>query len=995
MKRIRLCLALFLTAAIIFTCLPFLPPVNAVGSFDLTVSGVVPNTSSLYDADRLLFTATIRNIGDAPSMGTVSVDFYIDGKLIQTVNYYESVPSGGRINISTSVKKSVSFGSHKLAAIIRENEAYGESDMSNNQRKQRITVSSDRNPNPEYNAEEGIIVNQVYGGGGKGDTPFNYSFIELYNTSDKDLSLDGYTLKYSSMRASSGNPGGTDGKELSFNLSGTIPSHTSYLIRCAEEKTAVSVYNLSAYDALWNRVIDNKQYCIMLTKSGATADAVSAVSDTGVNEKVGETAHAVGISKQTSVRRKYFADTNNNFEDFEIISCKGVASLPSYPRSLKDGKWENKKPSGDTERRDLPASGENVSAFEGTILEAEDMTLLGNAKKENSYEDYRGSGYVVVPPAASNGVTFTVNAPEDSFYTFNIRAGNADLNYGVDYDLYIGNKYYTHSIAHQKSWSSWAISSVKHYLYKGVNTIRLVPNSSAEVEFTLDYIEYYKENTEIEEFSFTRAKNSFLPTDIQFEINGSNITAFVPADVNVKNIIPTFKLSGCDTVKIGGVTQQSGVTANNYEMGQYYRCYKDGRLIRTYAVMIKRVQNTTLPNLYIDLPGATWMENYILKHGSSTDKDVDVKCTASLRLNKNSDVLNTTGPYGTFTGQTGIIHLRGNSTAGQSKKGYKLKLDVKQQVLDMAKSKHWVLIANYDDKTLMRQYVGHELARALYKDSGFAAHMRYVNMYLGGEYMGVYLLGENIRVAEDRVNITEITPDSTDITGGYIIEFDQRQDVDYRYRFGVTYNKTYYPFSVVSPDEEVITDAHIAYIKGYVTDFMNSLDDPSSHDYEKYIDVESFVNWYIAMEIMKTSDAQMYASIYLYKDAGGKLHMGPCWDFNPGSGNINYNGSVVNTSGFWIRNGLWWRYLFRDQRFVDKVKARYQELRASYDIVGLIDRLTQYLGKPQEDNFARWPCLSTYCWPEPKILYTYDAYVAYFRQWMSERLKWLDKQYGE
>lgn len=992
MKRIKL-LSLFLAISVILTCMPMIPEAKAAGDFDLTITSVSANTSAIYDEDKILITATIRNIGGGATTGTSEVEFYIDGKLIQTVKNYDAVASGGRVNVSTTMKKSVTFGSHRIAAIIKEDTIHKESDYSNNILKQRITVSTDLNPNPVYDAEEGIIINQVYGGGGKGDTPFDYSFIELYNTTNKSLSLDGYKLNYSSKRAASAGDGGTDGRVYTFNLSGTIPSHTSFLVRCAAEKTTVAAYNITAYDASWGRVIDNKQYCVTLTKNNSIADAVSAISEKGLDETLGEAMHIVGISKQTAVRRKYFADTNNNFEDFEIISSKDATSVPSYPRSLKDGEWENVKPS-ETGRVDLPPSAEKVTPFASTILEAEDQKILGAATIGNTYTGHHGTGYVKVPPSTSNGISFTVNAPEASLYTFIIYAGNADLDYSVDYDFWVGEKYYTHSIAHQKQWTSWKACEITHYLNQGVNNIKILPHAAAEIDFTLDYIEYYKENTEIESFSFTKADNPFLPGDISFSIDGSNITAFVPADLNLKNVIPQFKLSGCDRVTVGGVTQTSGVTANNYESGQYYRCYSGNTLIRTYAVTIKRVQNTTLPNLYINLPGATFMEEYTLKHGSSTDKDIDVKFSATLALNEDNNVLNGGGYYGTFTDQTGLIHLRGNSTAGQAKKGYKLKFDTKQQVLDMDNSKHWVLVANYDDKTLMRQYVGYELANYLYGDT-YTPVMKYVNMYLGGEYMGVYLLGQNIRVAGERVDIEEMTTESTDITGGYIIEFDQRQDVDYHYRFSVTVDRTYYPFSIVAPDEEVVTEEHVAYIKQYMTDFLNTLtSNPSSHAYEEYIDVDSFVNWYIAMEIMKTSDAQMYASIYLYKDANGKLHMGPCWDFNPGAGNINYNGSVVNTSGFWIRNGLWWRYLFRDQRFVDKVKARYQELRANYDIVELIDQLTLYLDVPQEDNFARWPCLSTYCWPEPKILYEYDAYVAYFREWMTGRLEWLDEQYG-
>ena len=179
------------------------------------------------------------------------------------------------------------------------------------------------------------------------------------------------------------------------------------------------------------------------------------------------------------------------------------------------------------------------------------------------------------------------------------------------------------------------------------------------------------------------------------------------------------------------------------------------------------------------------------------------------------------------------IRCRGNSTyetnpnrLGDSGKfSYKIKLDTKVNMLGMGKSKHWVLIANYYDVTNMRNKLTYDLSGAM----GLSyTQSRWVVVYLNGEYQGLYTLCESIRIEGDRVDITDwedsaetvaetialkegLTKDQTkelkdamesdlswitsgrfrnykisdyidmsdaDITSGYLLEYDMRQDGD-------------------------------------------------------------------------------------------------------------------------------------------------------------------------------------------------------------------------
>lgn len=215
-------------------------------------------------------------------------------------------------------------------------------------------------------APDHIVINQMYGGGGKGDTPFSHSFIELYNPTDSAISLGGYKITYSSNRENSkgkhsGSTWQSDGsvETVELPLSGSIPAKTSYLIRCAEESTAVAVVTLNNADIEWDRIIDNDQSVEIILYNGETKiDAVS--TRTTDFRDVGEgTAPATDdISKQKSLRRTNFADTDNNAADFTLLVWNSLPTDEAQkqafidenrPRSLADGVWENSQSGGDEE----------------------------------------------------------------------------------------------------------------------------------------------------------------------------------------------------------------------------------------------------------------------------------------------------------------------------------------------------------------------------------------------------------------------------------------------------------------------------------------------------------------------------------------------------------------------------------------------------------------------------------------------------------------------
>lgn len=236
-----------------------------------------------------------------------------------------------------------------------------------------------------------LIINQVYGGCANDSTPVSHSFIELYNPTDAAISLSGYSIGYLS-NGKSNAP-----QEVKLELSGNVPAHTSYLIRCeAQDDSTPDLikFTVSKYDKEWTQTIDNKRYQITLYNGSKAADAVS------VNEGNVEGAALPDgtISKQKAIRRKDFADTNNNAADFEVVSYKDDAAAvdEKYPRSLANGSWGMKDVVTPVKRYtvtfDADGQTEDVSVKEGEKVSAREpvqkdgYTFLGWYLGDQKYD---------------------------------------------------------------------------------------------------------------------------------------------------------------------------------------------------------------------------------------------------------------------------------------------------------------------------------------------------------------------------------------------------------------------------------------------------------------------------------------------------------------------------------------------------------------------------------------------------------------------------------
>ena len=354
----------------------------------------------------------------------------------------------------------------------------------------------------------------------------------------------------------------------------------------------------------------------------------------------------------------------------------------------------------------------------------------------------------------------------------------------------------------------------------------------------------------------------------------------------------------------------------------------------------------------------------------------------------------TTQAYktGLYQGVT-EIRGRGNSSWDMPKKSYKLKLAKPgAAILNMPADREWVLLANYADKTLLRGDVGFELSRRL--GMAWTPRLRHVELYLNGGYLGSYQIGESVKQAPSRLNITAMK--ATDIaqpnvSGGYLAEADflaytTPTDI-------ITYTSSGILFNLKEPGSFAPEQFnHIsAELQKLETTLLSNNFNPTT-GYPSMIDVDTFIDWWIVKELVKDIDGPFYSSVYIYKDRGGKFKMGPVWDFDLSSGNAYYP-DPANPTGWRIRTlSTWYAALFRDPAFRLRAYNRWKAVKAQHidTLPAFIDKNAAALDASQRQNFTRWKILGVYVWPNNVVTGSYAGEVNYLKNWLNTRIRWID-----
>ena len=289
------------------------------------------------------------------------------------------------------------------------------------------------------------------------------------------------------------------------------------------------------------------------------------------------------------------------------------------------------------------------------------------------------------------------------------------------------------------------------------------------------------------------------------------------------------------------------------------------------------------------------------------------------------------------------IRGRGNSTWNWSKKPYSLMLDEKVPVLGMPAQKHWVLLANYMDRTLMRDALGFHVGEQT--SLKWTPRCRYVELILNGKHVGNYLIAEQVRPDKNRVDIEK------GVEGSWLFESDFHGDEPWAW--SVRKGSKDIPFCVKYPDDQDMTNALKSKAQSYIQGKLNACWSGNFDTAAAAMDLQSFADYWIVFEVMGNHELSNPGSVYMYCDKGGKLTAGPCWDFDWGV--LSYKTSPGARTGLVNRYALWYARLFSDSNFKAAVKARFMQLLPAFqEIPEFMEETEKMLQVSAEQNFMLW-----------------------------------------
>ena len=435
------------------------------------------------------------------------------------------------------------------------------------------------------------------------------------------------------------------------------------------------------------------------------------------------------------------------------------------------------------------------------------------------------------------------------------------------------------------------------------------------------------------------------------------------------------------------------------------------------------LDSTNLPIVWIDVDG-----NII---------DRDERITARMKIIHNgdgrlnyADTVAHSGQTIDYEGYVAIRYRGSSSFSASDKKPYSFRpidkpleeggTKVKVNLLGMGKDNNWALLAPFADKSMMRDLLAFEVSKPWME---YTPQGRYCELFLDGIYYGVYILTEVVSKGKHRINIPDPGESGDELTGGYIMEVNRTEnEVVYTSKYhpvsstGTRYNNQYIHFQYKSPDYEEMTQDQVAYINGRIDQMESTLwsyRPTGSRDYTNYLDVQNFIDYQIAMELGHNVDGyRLSGKFFKRRDSEDARFKMVVWDMNLAYGNADYyNGWRTNTWIYKNNNTLnsqgdpqlipfWWYKLNTDPEYISALKARWAQYRRNNlredRIMATVDSLASVLTShgAEQRNSTAWPRWGEYVWPNYYIASDYQDEVAYLKQWLSDRIAWMDEQLG-
>ena len=356
-----------------------------------------------------------------------------------------------------------------------------------------------------------------------------------------------------------------------------------------------------------------------------------------------------------------------------------------------------------------------------------------------------------------------------------------------------------------------------------------------------------------------------------------------------------------------------------------------------------------------------------------------------------------------LSGLAMTIRGRGNSTWKYDKKPYKIKLDKKADLLGMGANKHWVLLANAVDETLMKDRFTAWLGEQM--DFAFTPRCVPVDVVMNGEYLGSYNLAEHVRVGTNRLELDELEEGDTDpetITGGYFLQFGDQSPVGYAGNFrterGVLL--TNHTPNFEPADDGYENEAQMTYIRSHIQKFEDALygknfKGKDGTSYRELMDMKSAADYWLIQQISMNGDAYCTGSTYFYKDRDkngsiGKIYWGPLWDFDIAWGTVYPDSWMEEEAEGFVIEGVWIPAMLYDPAFRMTVKQEWPRLRrnllAASEDGGLLDKYYEEVMESQTADQEAW---------NQESEHTFREHVDGLKKWIRLRTAWFDAHIGD
>ncbi len=408
----------------------------------------------------------------------------------------------------------------------------------------------------------------------------------------------------------------------------------------------------------------------------------------------------------------------------------------------------------------------------------------------------------------------------------------------------------------------------------------------------------------------------------------TDYSVVLPAVTDFSNIKMTMVWFGGDSATVNGQLFAGANNMVDFSRPATLTLWKQGAS-KSYHIS---VHNTGLPVVRITTP----------KKSAITSRDIWM-ANCDMRIELSDGTVNYQ--------DTLSIRCRGNASyTDTEKKSYALKMDEKDKVLGMHKHKRWILLANFKDRTLMRNDVTFWLARHTSQD--YVISGQFVELEVNGEYRGNYYLCEQGKIGKHRININDPDP-SNPGTSGYLLEsdayFSEEKDKGLIGELGgFISSNMQIPYAFKQPDEEEMTQEAFGKVQKFINDFEACLKNETrvrNHEYEKFIDVDQCIDYAIIQEL--TGNLDFYNSypvngthsMYFHLDNidnGGKLVFGHLWDFDymtfdPGRAS-GWVGITKHGYDYWSGGSqeFYYYYLFKDSKFTARFKERWNTLKGEF-----------------------------------------------------------------